>query len=220
MARRLIPSLLLLLAACSGNNPSPAPEPPVGQWQTLFSVGATNPIPGDGGWYVDVPAARTAADAGPTCKSDPTCPHLNMIVFGPGRPISSVITLKGQMTATGTLNYNLDGKETCPTPAQISLYFQRAGDNYSAADTYEFYRYWAAMILPLNQSFTLAMPLTAHGTWFSVYGKPVSANPAAFAAAIANPVAVGMTFGGGCTGHHGINVSGTARFTLEDYTVQ
>jgi hypothetical protein len=228
--------LALMLVVCGGGGASAPPLPPVvypgppgppgismdvTHWWVGFSVGApATPTQAGSGWYVDIPVA-TGADTGPTCKSRATCPHLNMIALNPGAAISGTVTLKVQVDTTGTpvFNYNLDGTETCNNPARISLYFQRGGDDYSAVGEKEFYRWWSNDQLVIGSG-TLSVALQPQN-WFSVYGKNGSTNPALFAAALASPRALGMTFGGGCTGHHGVNVSGgTARFNALNFVVQ
>jgi hypothetical protein len=54
-----------------------------------------------------------------------------------------------------------------------------------------------------------------------VFGKSGEANPAAFAAAMADLGNVGLTFGGGCFFGHGVRImNGSATFTLERFEVR
>ena len=67
------------------------------------------------------------------------------------------------------------------------------------------------------------MPLTPDA-WSSVNGKYGNANPQVqyeFEKALLNVSRLGVTFGGGCSFGHGINISGgTATFLLTDYRIQ
>lgn len=63
-------------------------------------------------------------------------------------------------------------------------------------------------------------PLTAD-QWSDVNGQLGSANTAAFADALSNVGAVGMTFGGGCFYGHGVYLdSGSVTFVVTKFTLQ
>jgi hypothetical protein len=70
---------------------------------------------------------------------------------------------------------------------------------------------------------TIAVPLTA-ANWSSVNGKRGDQDAQvkfAFDKALLNVTRFGLTFGGGCSFGHGINVSGgAATFLLSDYRIQ
>ncbi len=122
-----------------------------------------------------------------------------------------------------TYNYNLEPGNTCVYPAHVRLYFERRGDNGRK----EFYRWWsldpASYQLDTGGLLTISVPLIP-SAWSSVYGKRGdydSSVTAEFFAAMADPMEVGMTFGGGCFYGHGVNVSGgTAKFTVYGFTAQ
>ena len=64
---------------------------------------------------------------------------------------------------------------------------------------------------------TFSVTLHDIAEWTGVFGS----NAALFSSALANVSGVGFVFGGGCFSGHGVAVSsGSARFTLNSYTVQ
>ena len=195
-------------------------------WDIDWSVGTPrHPRPySDGSWYVDVPAA-SGADAGPTCKSRPSCPHLNMVVANPGGPLSGRLAADVQVEATPapTYNFALDPTPPCAgDKALASLYFQQRGDDFSGQGKHQFYRWWSKRVIYLDELTSTTLSVTLETTnWISVYGKDGTQNPPAFAAAMADPVAVGLTFGGLCGSHHGLNVSGgTSRIIVLSYRME
>ena len=89
----------------------------------------------------------------------------------------------------------------------------------------EFDRWWSnprAITLAAGTQ-TISVPLTAEA-WSSVNGKFGSADAPtkfAFDRALLNVSRLGLTFGGGCSFGHGINVrNGSATFSLSDYSIR
>jgi hypothetical protein len=89
----------------------------------------------------------------------------------------------------------------------------------------EFDRWWSnprAITLAAG-THTINVPLTAD-SWSSVNGKFANADgptTLAFGHALLNVSRLGLTFGGGCSFGHGINVrNGTATFAITDYSVR
>ena len=100
--------------------------------------------------------------------------------------------------------------------AAFRPYLQRAGDKGTAA--YEDYRWWGQPTKLAPGEIKLEAPLDP-GKWSQVFGRSASERPAAFQAAISNPQAVGLTFGG-CFAGHGVYVTGgTARFIVRSFSV-
>ena len=70
---------------------------------------------------------------------------------------------------------------------------------------------------------TITVPLTA-GAWSSVNGKFGNADPEtrfAFDKALLNVSRLGVTFGGGCSFGHGVNIrGGNAIFTMTEYVIR
>jgi hypothetical protein len=134
----------------------------------------------------------------------------------------SVLKLSG----SPIFNYAFNPNNTCVYPAHLRPYFEQKGDDGVSAN----YRWWAnegqipgatySYELDLMGNATIKVPLSAVA-WSNVYGQFGNSSPAetqAFRAALADPMAIGLTFGGGCFFGHGTNVtSGTAQFYLKAY---
>jgi hypothetical protein len=108
-------------------------------------------------------------------------------------------------------------KNTCPDPPHLSLYFQGRGDDFTAGKPN--HRWWApfGFVTIKPGSLDVTVPLSAD-LWTQVFGRH---DPQAFGQAIAQPQAIGLTFGAGCFAGHGLFVTGgTARFHIRSFTVQ
>jgi hypothetical protein len=103
----------------------------------------------------------------------------------------------------------------------ITLYFQRAGDNWSGRRSFEAYRWYATfashqpvvageheMIAPLD------------GNWTAVEASSARNNPRAFREAIANADRVGFVLGGGDGYGHGVYATGRARLIVTDFRIE
>lgn len=106
-------------------------------------------------------------------------------------------------------------------PSMITLYFQRAGDDWSASGRTETYRWFAG--------FATQSPVTPgdhvisarlDGNWAAVMSSTARTNPAAFRAAIANADAVGFVLGGGDGLGHGVQATGAARLIVTNFRVE
>jgi len=105
--------------------------------------------------------------------------------------------------------------------AAVRLFFQRRGDDLSAAK--EFHRWWSVETFLLNTDTKagLAVPLEP-SLWSSVLGKVGNSSAevtAAFQAAAGDVQNVGVTFGGCYAGHGVYVVDGPARFIMMHYTL-
>jgi len=223
MIHIFLAAVALTIAACSDPLPAPPSAPALlsaQTWNIQYSPGMpAHPIPADGGWYFDFPAARCGgADV---CSVHYVTTPVKMSV----RPNTQVEAIF-QITTTGTpvFNYQLNPNNTCDYPAHARLYLQRMGDDLSGQGEYEFYRWFSnevAYQLAAGSS-RLTAALTP-GQWTSVFGKKGDYDVAAtalFAQALQLLGNVGLVFGGGCFYGHGVNVSGgTARFTLNHYSI-
>ncbi|MCL4671821.1 MAG: hypothetical protein KJZ64_02555 [Sphingomonadaceae bacterium] len=104
-------------------------------------------------------------------------------------------------------------------PAIPSLYFQRAGDRWTARTPH--HRWYS----PINR----AMPLEA-GThtvtialdepWKAMMGGDATALPAQFERAKAEAAVVGFVFGSSGGRGHGVFATGPARFTVLDFVIE
>lgn len=137
---------------------------------------------------------------------------------------SSVLTLAFTINESGdpTYQYKFAANNTCDTPANVSLYFQRKGDDMSGVGKYEFYRWFSvesAMLKPGPG--TLSILLTDPVTWLSVFSKKGDAALDMFAQAKANLAQLGVVFGGGCFKGHGVNIDkGSSTFALTSFATR
>ncbi len=107
-----------------------------------------------------------------------------------------------------------DPTNTCPYLANTRLYFT-SGDFIDPNG-----RWFAqANYVLANGTATLSVPLDP-ALWGNAAGQSGSVDPAAFYAAAANVVTVGVVMGNGCFAGHGVAVyGGTATFQLLGYSV-
>ncbi len=174
-----------------------------------------DPVRGQG-WYVGAPDARSVTGDSFTI---------------PTRGSVNYITRKASLTGKSkiTLRYRVDMAEgvkilpeCCPDlPSQITLYFQREGDNWGARGKYETYRWWA--------TFATQMPITAgehemvaplDANWTAILTSSRETNPQGFADAVANAGRVGFTLGGGDGYGHGVRATGPARLTITYFGIE
>jgi hypothetical protein len=133
---------------------------------------------------------------------------------------SSITISLGTQAVSGSPVFNYAFQNTCDYPAHVRPYIERKGDNGYNPN----YRWWADdpysyELDTLLGTVTIVVPLDP-AYWSNVNGEIGSTNPSAFQAALANPMRIGMTMGGGCYFGHGVNVTGgVARFDLMQYQV-
>jgi len=107
------------------------------------------------------------------------------------------------------------------SPAVITLYFQRAGDDWSGDGPFEAFRWYAtfASQAPLTPGdHVMVAPLT--GDWTAVVRSSARTNPLAFRAALANADQVGFVLGGGSGYGHGVFATGPARLVVTSFRVE
>ena len=117
--------------------------------------------------------------------------------------------------------FDFNGQNNGPTPASVR--FIMGPEVINGNDPYS--RWWsnpvAAVLGPGEQ--TITAPLNP-ADWSDVNGQFANSSPAAFAAwmaVVADPVTLGMTFGGGYFFGHGVAVTGgTAQFQVLSYKAQ
>ena len=139
---------------------------------------------------------------------------------GPSRlTTAQTVEASWTITTTGLPVFHWDDGQpaNCNMPPMATLFFwsNRLGEG-------EFDRWWAyADTATLGGgSFSRAVPLDPT-RWFSVYGVHGDAAPTAFATALANVSAFGVTFGGGCYYGHGVyTTGGAAAFALTRYEIR
>ena len=139
---------------------------------------------------------------------------------GPTRlATSQSVAASWTITTIGLPVFHWDDSQAsiCNMPPFAVLFFwsNRMGEG-------EFDRWWAyADTATLaGGSFARSAPLDP-SRWLSVYGVHGDAAPAAFATALANVSAIGLTFGGGCYYGHGVyTTDGAATFALTRYEIR
>ena len=103
----------------------------------------------------------------------------------------------------------------------ITLYFQRAGDNWSGRRQFETYRWYATFASHRGLSrgdHVLIAPLS--GDWTAIETSSARTNPRAFAEAIAEAERVGFVLGGGDGYGHGVFATGPARLIVTEFRVE
>lgn len=99
--------------------------------------------------------------------------------------------------------------------ATVSLYFQRAGDNWTAKGRYGSYRWYAPeeAVMPISPGeHTVVIDL--NDNWSNVNSQPNFTVPAEYAGALQNTARIGIAFGSMSLRAHGVYATGPARFTL------
>jgi len=107
------------------------------------------------------------------------------------------------------------------SPAMITLYFQRGGDNWSGRGRFETYRWYATFatqspVVPGDH--VIVAPLD--GAWTAVETSRALTSPGAFRQAVASADQVGFVLGGGDGVGHGVSATGPARLIVTDFRVE
>ncbi|MGB3167417.1 MAG: hypothetical protein WBA68_11650 [Alteraurantiacibacter sp.] len=105
-------------------------------------------------------------------------------------------------------------------PGTISLYIQRAGDDWNGRGATEFSRWYSPgqTVRELSAG-EHEIVILFDENWRSVMGSNRRRNPDAFRDALANAATVGMTFGSRRARGHGVFATAPARFTLLEFAV-
>jgi hypothetical protein len=135
--------------------------------------------------------------------------------------IRGTLVVSLRVTATGPVVFNsLDPNTSCSIPASVRPFFWANANGNGSYD-----RWWSnPRSFPLaDGSATLSVPLLPE-FWSSVngrFGNADSETRYAFAKALLNVTRLGLTFGGGCSFGHGVNVNGgRAEFALTGYGIR
>jgi hypothetical protein len=167
-----------------------------------------SPAPAGNGWAFDFPYRDARAG------------HVHYVTFAPGS-LAGKSRIVARYRVEAAPGARFVAQESAQAPATVSLVLQRAGDNWSARGRYEFYRWYAPAssvreITPGEHEMTVSLDDPA---WTSVQGRAVSANPDAFAGALAGASRVGLVFGSHGARGHGVYATAPARFTLLDFRI-
>lgn len=171
---------------------------------TNYSAGMPpRPAPNPEGWSFDFPPA-------------PGSVHYLTAPYGPMTGKSALILRYRIEAGPGVVLYPT---RFFGSPSILSLYFQRAGDDWTAEGPFEAYRWYSPeMHSPMEAGdHELIAPL--NGNWTAVMTSSAETNPSGFAEAKENCAVVGMTFGGGDGRGHGVSATGPARFVCKSFEI-
>lgn len=224
MKRYLAALVLVALVACDGGRtlrPLPAGS------ATASSSWEVGPIIDGKTRSVGVPLRPRAHPDGLAIDipyPTPAAGHVHYVTFNPG-PLAgkSRLVLRYRIEAA-------DGVRIIPSsppgldersPALLTLFFQRCGDDWSAVGRYESYRWWAsfatqAWLTPGDGE--VVAPLD--GPWSAVMNSTRDTYRKGFDEALANTCRVGFTLGGGDGLGHGVYATGPARFIIREFRVE
>ena len=211
---------LLLLSGCDGGiDPAPtrvkAATASVSMnpaaWVFQYSPGMPPTPTGDpaGGWAFDFPTR-------------PNSVHYLVTTANPRPTVNVSMNFEISASADAVFDFRTNPNNTCASPPSLlHLYIQRVGDEMTGQGQYAFYRWFSIPTVVLaNGTFTLTAPIDP-SQWIDVWGRPGSASPADFIAAMSNIANLGMTFGGGCFAGHGVWLTaGSARMSVRSYSAQ
>ena len=215
-------AFVLSLAAIPAALSSPAPEPVraatarAAEWEIGPIVRGRSLSPGmpatprieDGRAVFDIPS--------PT----PRAGHVHYVTRTTG-PLTGARRIVLRYRIEGVPGVRILSQEDPGLQGELTLYFQRRGDNWTARGRYGTYRWYApaATMMPLTPgTHEVVVPLDAE--WKSVHSATRSAAPEAFADALANAGRVGFVLGSSGGRGHGVFATAPARFTILDFRVE
>lgn len=191
-----------------------AQAPPAEAWEIgpiirgkNYSVGMPfSPAPSGRGWSFEFPYPQPGAG------------HVHYVTFA-SAPLAgaSQITLRYRIDAARGARFV--PQENPELPGTVSLFFQRAGDSWSGK-RHEFHRWYSPTVTELRPGVHQVTVRLDDPGWISVFGKPASANPEGFDAALEQTSRVGLVFGSTSARGHGVYASEPARFTLLDFEIR
>ena len=169
------------------------------------------------------PPFPLANDGGALTFNFPASGSINyLFTASPLKIVRGTLSVSVRVTTTGPVVFNsLDQQSpSCSIPSSVRPFIWANNNGNGDYD-----RWWSnprAYTLAAGTA-TITVPLTADA-WSSVNGRTGNADaPTTFAfdTALLNVSRLGVTFGGGCSFGHGINVSGgAASFAITEYRIQ
>jgi hypothetical protein len=216
-ATRLLPlSLTAGLALACGVTAAVAAEVASGPWEIGPVIRGRNysqgmppaPVPAGRGWMFDFPGEATS----------PGSIHYVTLRTGPLEGARGLIVRYRIDAAPGV---RFVPQEKPGEPATVSLMFQRAGDSWSGK-RHEFHRWYAptATVRELGPGRGEIVVNLDDAAWISVFGRPASQFPEAFADALSETERVGLVFGSAGARGHGVYATGPARFRLDSFRIE
>lgn len=102
----------------------------------------------------------------------------------------------------------------------ITLFIQRAGDNWTARGRFETYRWYATFATQRLDRGERVMVAPLNANWTAIETSSARTAPEAFDAALANADRVGFVLGGGDGYGHGVFSTGPARIVVTEFRVE
>jgi len=210
MKKLFLLALLFVLVGCATtSNKTTIPSDTVSfikdAWVFSFSPNMpAHPTSTGTGWYFDFPSSDGV--------------HYALVPYHATKP-HQTLTITYRISVVSGAPKFVGADTGCNRALNFRPMLERAGDMMGA--TQEFYRWWSnpdfASLVADGQIHTFAIPLVS-ARWSDVYGK---FNATEFQASLKDLMAVGITFGSGCTAGHGAwATGGKARFELLNFQIQ
>lgn len=194
--------------------PASAAPPPASAWEIGPNINGRNYSRG-------MPARLEAGRGGSVSTIIPPAPRsLHYVTFRHG-PLTGKSRIVMRYRIEAAPGVRILPRTAPQLQSMLTVYFQRAGDNWSAAGPFETYRWFA--------SFASHMPVTPgehqivaplNGNWTALERSTSRTSPAAFRAALAQADRVGFVLGGGDGLGHGVFATGPARLVVTDFRVE
>lgn len=216
--RSTILAFSALLAGCGGPAAASAEAPSNGSDARAWTIG---PIIRGRNYSIDMPLHPTPRRGGGFQIDLPRDPgSIHYVTFRHG-------SLAGKKRIV--MRYRVEmapGVRIIPStepkgPSILTLYFQRAGDNWGGKGRFETYRWFAtfASHMPIEAGdHEMVAPLD--GAWTAIQSSSARSDPAAFRAALAEADQVGFVLGGGSGYGHGVSANGPARLIVTSFRVE
>jgi hypothetical protein len=202
---------VLLLAACNDKKPQPPVIPQLG------CVGWTiNPLV-NGVAYGPLSCSDSGSFTFPVCPSPPSRTDGTHTLVRPSGLLVPGATVTADFEIVGAGAFV--GAQEQASGAMVSLFLQRAGDNWSGAGPYTDYRAYSIKDIPLsNGRYQLSVPLV-RDQWTSVQDPGTEQG---FAELLQNVERIGVVFGTYQSGRaHGVCPdNASSQFILHGYVVQ
>lgn len=199
---------------------TPAPVAPV-EAQPVASAWEIGPIIRGENYSFRMPATLWPSRDGASFDfpyPHPSAGHVHYVT-APARPLAGAerITIRYRIDAARGTRFVPE--ERPQETATLSLYFQRAGDRWTARTPH--HRWYAPndKVVPLSPG-THEVTIGLDEDWIAMTGGSARSLPDAYARALAQTSRVGFVFGSPSLRGHGVYATGPARFTLLDFRVE
>lgn len=210
----LLTILLFALSACDSDAP-----PTSGDQVTQWTIG---PVIKGKNYSVGMPSHPTACPPALFCIDLPGGPavHAHYVTFRHGS-LAGKTQIRMRYRVEMGPGVVIEPRTAPGSPSIVTLYFQRAGDDWSADGKYETFRWYAgfASQSPITVGeHEIVAPFT--GNWTATLTSSRESAPQQFAVALANADQVGFVLGGGDGLGHGVYSTGPARIVVTEFTVE